>query len=284
MALLAACGGPSPPPRANAPNAARSDVTRQPKPVRDAESAQVAAATDKLAVAAGCVTRTPDPTEVVVWRKEQQTAVSRNLQSASSCFSNQKQPAHLQIGLEFQSPTSSKVWISGSTLDDCTLTRCVAEKLSSTALPPPPPALGSTDSQVAHVILSFDSRQSPALRLGATPDAPFRDGPCIDHSRLPKSGRLPATHIQSRVRDRAPEQRKCYEQGLARDPALAGRLALRFTIALDGSVRTVEVKSNSLPDCQVVGCVSDVFRTLRFDPPQGGSVSVEYPVVFAPLD
>jgi hypothetical protein len=249
-----------------------------------AEPTPLAASTDQLAVAAGCVTRGPDPAEVVAWRKQQQTAVSRNLGSALVCFSKEKQPEYLQVGLEFQSPTSSKVWISGSTVDDCTLTRCVAEKLSLTALPAPPSALPSTDSRAAGVFLSFDPTQSPALQLGATPDAPFRDGPCIDHSRLPKSGRLPAAHIQSRVREGAAAQRKCYEQGLARNPTLTGRLALRFTIALDGSVQTVEVKSNSLPDCQVVGCVSDVFRSLRFDSPQGGPVNVEYPVVFEPFE
>lgn len=245
-----------------------------------ATPASSAATLDKLAVAAGCVTQGPESAEVIAWRKSMQHAVSGNLSAATSCFSKERQPIYLEVGLESRTPTSSNVWMNASTVSDCTLTRCVADKLRSTVLPPAPATLSSTALHSVSVSLTFDSTQTPALKVSATPDVPYRDSPCVDHSRLPKDGRLSAVHIQNQVREYASQQRKCYEQGLARNPDLAGRVEVRFVIALDGSVKTVEIKANSLPDCQVVGCVSDVFRSLRFDPPQGGTVTVVYPVVF----
>jgi len=239
---------------------------------------------DKLAVAAGCVTQGPEPAEVIAWRKRQHAVVASNLSTAAGCFSKTQQAAYLQVGLESQTNTSSNVWISASTVNDCTVTQCVVDKLRSTVLPAPPAALPSTASHAVQVNLTFEPARSPALQLGATPDVPAGDSPCIDRSRLPKSGQLSAAHIQSQVRAQAFQQRKCYEQGLARDRSLTGRVVIRFVIAVDGAVQSVEVKSNSLPDCQVVGCVSDVFRMLRFDAPQGGPVTVEYPVVFQPVE
>ena len=239
---------------------------------------------DKLAVAAGCVTQAPEPLEVGEWRALQLKAIAGNLSAAASCFPEANQPAYVQVELERQTPSSSDVWIVGTSATDCTITECVAGKLRSTALPEPPAKLPSATRRIAQVILGFASNRTPQLRLSSTPNVPLLTGRCVDQSRLPKSGQLSAAHIRDRVRAAASKLRECYEQGLARDPGLNGQTVFRFTIATDGSVQTVELKSNSLPDCQAVGCMSDVGRLLHFDPPQGGPVSVVYPFAFQPVD
>ncbi len=124
--LLAACAGAGSPPGAASPKAKLDAASAEPKP---------GVSVDKLGVAAGCVTQAPEPAEVTDWRKRQLTAVSRNLAAAAACFANGQQPAYLQVELERQTPTSSDVWIIGSSLNDCTITQCVIGKLRNTTLP-----------------------------------------------------------------------------------------------------------------------------------------------------
>lgn len=78
--------------------------------------------------------------------------------------------------------------------------------------------------------------------------------------------------------------RRCYERGLARDPALAGELVISFAIDARGAVPWAELRSSTLGDPAVEDCVVEVFRGLRFvaTPPLGGGhIVVHYPLVFA---
>ena len=143
--------------------------------------------------------------------------------------------------------------------------------------------------QVGYFFVIFEELKSIAattkLRLGVTPDVPLSpDGPCVDRSHLPKAkaGKLSPLHIQTRVRAAAGAMRACYEAGLARNPKLVGKVKTRFVVGTDGSVEDVTTVSNSLPDCEVVECVSRVFAGLKFDQPTGGKVTVVYPLVFEP--
>jgi hypothetical protein len=221
---------------------------------------------------------------VTAWRARQEAAIAANLAPAAGCFPSQTPTAYVQVDLERRTATTSDVWIAGSSLTDCAITACVAAKLRSTALPEPPAMLPATSKRSAQVIVGFDASRVPQLRLSATPDATL-SGACADQSRLPKgNGRINPSMIRDRVRSAAPKVRDCYNLGLVRDPGLVGNTVFRFTVALDGSVENVELKSNSLPDCQAVGCMSDVLRGLHFDPPEGGTATVTYPFRFAPVD
>lgn len=75
--------------------------------------------------------------------------------------------------------------------------------------------------------------------------------------------------------------RFCYEQGLQGEPSLAGRVAIRFTIGGNGTVRTAGVENTTLNSSMVEQCVVNRMRSLKFPLPQGGvDVKVSYPFMF----
>lgn len=96
-------------------------------------------------------------------------------------------------------------------------------------------------------------------------------------------GRLPPDVIRAKVRAVYPRIKSCYEAGRGRHPHLAGRVTLHFAIGMDGKARDVTVSHNELPDCgAVVRCMVEEFGKVDFPPPQGGIVTVSYPIELAP--
>jgi TonB family protein len=76
--------------------------------------------------------------------------------------------------------------------------------------------------------------------------------------------------------------RACYEEGLARDTRLSGKIQVRFVIDRDGRVSSAHLDDSSLPDCEAARCMLDVYRGLEFPEPNGGRVTVVYPLTFTP--
>lgn len=98
------------------------------------------------------------------------------------------------------------------------------------------------------------------------------------------SGRLPPEVIQREVRKNFGRFRACYEEGLQRDPKLTGKIAVRFQIGRDGSVTSVRNGGSDMPDIEVLACVAKGFQGLKFPAPEGGIVTVVYPIMFSPGD
>src|SRR5205085_10725049 len=96
------------------------------------------------------------------------------------------------------------------------------------------------------------------------------------------SGRLPPEVIQRIVRQNFARFRLCYENGLRNNPTLQGRVAVRFVIGHDGAVSNVGNGGSDMPDSGVVSCVVRSFYGLSFPQPEGGIVTVVYPMMFAP--
>ena len=76
--------------------------------------------------------------------------------------------------------------------------------------------------------------------------------------------------------------KRCYESGLARDPKLEGRVTVRFEVNAEGRVTRPRIAENSLPDCDAARCARDNFLPLLFPKPQGGIVTVVFPIKFSP--
>jgi hypothetical protein len=110
--------------------------------------------------------------------------------------------------------------------------------------------------------------RSPSLRQGATQ----------------VNGRLPPEVIQRIVRQNFGRFRLCYENGLRNNPNLQGRVAVKFVIDRSGAVSTASDGGSDLPDQGVVGCVVRGFGNLSFPQPEGGIVTVVYPIIFNPGD
>jgi hypothetical protein len=84
-----------------------------------------------------------------------------------------------------------------------------------------------------------------------------------------------------------PVAKKCYVDALATTPHLAGTIDMWFVIVGDknvgGIVESVDVLDKStLRDPDVIECLRESFLGVTFPPPKGGgSVTVEYPIVFS---
>ena len=86
--------------------------------------------------------------------------------------------------------------------------------------------------------------------------------------------------IASVVRRRAGAIRACYDKRLQVKPKLAGKLTVRWTIKLDGSVSSVSA-GGSMSDGPVKSCVMRVFKRMRFKKPEGGICIVKWPFEFS---
>lgn len=75
----------------------------------------------------------------------------------------------------------------------------------------------------------------------------------------------------------------CYEHALKRDPGLRGKITIRFTISGSGKVTTARPTLNQL-NAQVGDCITAAFGRFRFPPPEGGTVTFEYPFLFSPAN
>lgn len=109
---------------------------------------------------------------------------------------------------------------------------------------------------------------TPTVRMGATQ----------------VTGKLPPEVVQRIVRQNFGRFRLCYEQGLTRNPNLEGRVGVRFVIDEQGGVANATNAGSDLPDAGAVACVVAAFNGLSFPQPEGGKVTVVYPILFAPGD
>ena len=97
------------------------------------------------------------------------------------------------------------------------------------------------------------------------------------------SGEFDSNLVVQTIKTRLRAIQMCYEQQLRRNPALAGKVTIEFTIQPRGNVTDVRVKENSTGDSAVATCVANTVSGFRFNPgPEGGSVTYSYPFVFAP--
>jgi TonB family protein len=96
-------------------------------------------------------------------------------------------------------------------------------------------------------------------------------------------GALDREIIRRIVRRHVNEVRYCYEQELPRAPTLAGRLAVRFTIAPGGQVAAAVVDSSSIDSARLQSCTLQAVRRWTFPEPQGGGIVIAtYPFTFVP--
>jgi hypothetical protein len=136
---------------------------------------------------------------------------------------------------------------------------------------------------------------SAALLLLAACGSPAADvnAPTAKKSSLTEShrGHLEPAVIQHVVRAHFSAMRRCYEDALAQNASLSGKVTTRFIIAVDGTVSSAADAHDAtnatdlgprFPDPVVTACVVSKFTELKFPRPEGnGSVSVVYPIVFS---
>ncbi|MCB9752110.1 MAG: AgmX/PglI C-terminal domain-containing protein [Myxococcales bacterium] len=99
-------------------------------------------------------------------------------------------------------------------------------------------------------------------------------------SRLPFAEK---DRIRRVVRAHIDEVRACYNDGLGRDPELAGRVVVQFTITGEGAVSRSAVGERALADEAVADCIAAAIGSWTFpDWATPGDVVVNYPFVLEP--
>ncbi|MBD3344847.1 MAG: TonB family protein [Chitinivibrionales bacterium] len=76
--------------------------------------------------------------------------------------------------------------------------------------------------------------------------------------------------------------RMSYEKYLKRNPGLAGKITVRFTIAAAGRIIEVQILENTTGSKDLARDISRKMKMWRFDPISDGDVTVTYPFVFSP--
>lgn len=268
--------------------------TSQPAPASEASApppATVAPAsvTPPPGAAPAAVARGDDPKACLdpnngaeeAWRDAARQKLDEKLPALERCASGGrvKREERLDLMAEF---SASGEWLptagARTTLAECRVFECVAKELSTTRVEAWP------HGRVPRV--SFDFLLSPSAppRRALPTDPPLSSEAtaCGSAIRGDVSGRLEPEVIQKVVRSNYSNFRACYEEGLGRNPKLQGRVGIRFVIERDGHVTNVSIVDNTLPDCKVARCVRDHYPKFEFPKPEGGIVTVVYPIMLEP--
>jgi TonB family protein len=97
------------------------------------------------------------------------------------------------------------------------------------------------------------------------------------------SGEFDAGTVQRQIKQRLKSITRCYESELRKNPSLAGKVTVTFTIQERGNVTDARASENTTGSAAVADCVTRTIGRFRFNPgPEGGSVTFRYPFVFQP--
>lgn len=103
----------------------------------------------------------------------------------------------------------------------------------------------------------------------------------VSHETPVIMGALNKCTIDSYLRKSEGEIKKCHENGLKKNPEIAGRVLINFVISASGDVSSSKVLRTTLDNAEVEKCVAGVIRKIKFPAPRGGGiVIVNQPFVF----
>jgi len=91
-------------------------------------------------------------------------------------------------------------------------------------------------------------------------------------------GHLSAEQIRKTMNGSMNRIRYCYQREVVRDPKLAGKIHMKFTVEEDGTVSNSRVR----PEGALADCIVPVLDALQFPRPDGGIVIVSYPWIICP--
>lgn len=104
------------------------------------------------------------------------------------------------------------------------------------------------------------------------------EGPMVRTSPPSVNGLLSPEAIRRVVLRNIGQVTHCYEQGLAMDASLSGRVVVQFIIGGDGTVQNSAVSESSVAQPAVGQCTANAVRRWQFPAPEGGgTVTVSYP-------
>lgn len=140
--------------------------------------------------------------------------------------------------------------------------------LLALACPPEPPATPAGSAASAPTV---EAEAPPAGSIGGVPILP----------RPVVLGALDVAAVEAAVAEGRAALEGCYLAAVAGQPALRGKVLVRFTVLADGAVAEARTRSTSLRDAPTEACLLGAVRALRLPPLEGGERAVvDYPFVF----
>lgn len=91
-----------------------------------------------------------------------------------------------------------------------------------------------------------------------------------------------SSELETALQFRVKQAHRCYDNALAQDPTLRGKVTVAVRIGANGQVCSAGIASNEMSSPQVASCVSGYFRGTSFPSPKGGCVDVNIPINFVP--
>lgn len=120
------------------------------------------------------------------------------------------------------------------------------------------------------------------LHGGTSGAATFSVGvPSVRQGKIVTSTGLDPDIVRRIGRSRINEMRHCLNVGLVKNPSLAGKLTLEFSVDAEGKASGAKVDSPTIKDPDVIACAVKAAERMTFPKPAGGvTVKVTYPLTF----
>ena len=102
----------------------------------------------------------------------------------------------------------------------------------------------------------------------------------IDADEVSVIGTLTQAQINDVIMKYWGQIQYCYEREIIRQPSLAGKIYVRFTIGMTGRVTQASIERTTMNSPPVETCVTSAFRRIPFPSPGGSIVEAVYPINF----
>ena len=113
------------------------------------------------------------------------------------------------------------------------------------------------------------------MGAGGVGKGPVRAGVARAASdRVSSQGQIDKEAVAKAINSHLAEVQRCYEAALLKNPGLAGKVVLEWSISTSGTVVSSKSKSSTLKDGSVEGCILRSLNTWQFPPARGTSVII----------
>ena len=91
-----------------------------------------------------------------------------------------------------------------------------------------------------------------------------------------------SSDLETALAFRAKQAHRCYDNALAQDPTLRGKISIAVRVGANGQVCSAGIGSNDMGSANVANCVVNYFRGQTLPAPKGGCVDANIPINFVP--
>jgi outer membrane biosynthesis protein TonB len=147
---------------------------------------------------------------------------------------------------------------------------------------PKPSAVTAVPGQPGSAAAARPAHQPPSTSAAEPPMIPAgqAQGSTKPVSDLAYPGRLPSEVIKSTIQKNVTQLKTCYDQQLAKNPDLEGRMKIHFTIEEDGTVSGAGVEDGEMANRKLRECLEKTVSRMTFPASKAGKTQITYPLMF----